>query len=149
MEITVPVEMIRFLADDPAAFAFLLAHEAGHAKQQELYGSTDKAPMTTFDRFRSLGNIALGAKTNGASGAVAGFSNGRKQTKEDGADAWAVKFMRGAGLDVTGGIRMFAKLRGVWGGAWRSQFAQDHSINELRIAHVTALILKGDAESER
>jgi hypothetical protein len=39
-QIFVPVEMIRFLNSDQQEFAFLIAHEAGHAKQEELYGQS-------------------------------------------------------------------------------------------------------------
>src|SRR5947209_11806108 len=39
-EISVPIEMIRFLKGDSSALAFLLAHEAGHAKQEDEYGES-------------------------------------------------------------------------------------------------------------
>jgi hypothetical protein len=55
-QITVPVEMIRFLESDVSAFAFVLAHEAGHAKQEEKYGQScytaTNIEVSKFDWFR-------------------------------------------------------------------------------------------------
>lgn len=152
--ITLPVEMFRFVEDDASALAFLLAHEAGHAKQEEIYGqscySAGKVKMSKFDWVRALADIAGGAATQGAGGAATALANVQKQACEDNADAWAVKFMRGAGLDPAGGIALFSKfmqLRGKPG--WQhfaQQFTSDHSIDEVRIAHVTALILRKTGE---
>jgi hypothetical protein len=154
-EIFVPVEMFRFTEDDPSVFTFLIAHEAGHAKQEEIYGQScytaGSIQMSKFDWIRALADIAGGAATQGAGGATTAAVNMQKQACEDNADAWAVRFMREAGLDATGGIRLFEKLmqlpsRPGWQ-HFAEQFTSDHSINELRIAHVTALILQKRGEA--
>ena len=151
MEIWVPVEMFRFVASDPTMLGFLLAHEAGHAKQEEIYGRSCNAAATlqasTFDWRGALGDIVGEAATGGADGASGAGAVIQQQVCEDNADAWAVKFMREAGLDAAGGIRLITKFS-QWNGdaGWRSltqQFTSDHFINELRIAHLTKLILRG------
>ncbi|PYR29238.1 MAG: hypothetical protein DMF92_12385, partial [Acidobacteria bacterium] len=72
MEIWVPVEMFRFVASDPTMLGFLLAHEAGHAKQEEIYGRSCNAAATlqasTFDWLGALGDIVGEAATGGADG---------------------------------------------------------------------------------
>ncbi len=157
MQITVPVEMFHFLRDDPQALAFLIAHEAGHAKQQEIYGQScytaRNVKMSKFDWVRALADIAGGAATQGAGGAATALSNVQKQACEDNADAWAVKFMRQARIDPAGGIRFFSKLR-QWNATpglqhFVQQFMSIHSIEEVRIAHVTALILRKTGEEPR
>jgi hypothetical protein len=58
MEICLPVEMFRFVERDPSMLEFLLAHEAGHAKQQELYGqncyTANNVQFSKFDWFGAL-----------------------------------------------------------------------------------------------
>jgi len=150
-EIWVPVEMFRFVASDPMMLGFLLAHEAGHAKQKEIYGQSCNAAAkfqaSTFDWVGALGDIVGEAATGGADGASGAGAVIQQQACEDNADAWAVKFMREAGLDAAGGIRLITKFSESNGDAgWRSltqQFTSDHSIGELRIAHITALIRRG------
>ncbi len=150
-EIWVPVEMFRFVASDPMMLGFLLAHEAGHAKQKEIYGQSCNAAAkfqaSTFDWVGALGDIVGEAATGGADGASRVGAVIQQQACEDNADAWAVKFMREAGLDAAGGIRLITKFSESNGDAgWRSltqQFTSDHSIGELRIAHITALIRRG------
>jgi hypothetical protein len=151
MKITIPVEMVRFLEDDPNAFAFLVAHEAGHAKQEEIYGQScytaNNVAMSKFDWVRTLADVAGGAATSGAQGAAAATVNIQKQACEDNADTWAVHFMRqGGGADPTGGLRLFSRLRQFSGFAgWKSlteQFTATHSIDEVRIAHISALLLR-------
>lgn len=154
-QIFIPVETLRFLRDDPSALTFLIAHEAGHAKQEEIYGQScytaGNVKMSKFDWVRALADVAGGAATQGSSGAFGAMANMQKQACEDGADAWAVKFMREAGLDATSGLRLFEKFmqlpsRPGWQ-HFAEQFTSDHSINELRIAHITALILQKRSES--
>jgi|SRR6267142_442312 len=149
MEITVPVEMFRFVERDPPMLEFLIAHEAGHAKQQEIYGqncyTATNVEMSKCDWFRALGDVVGGAVTGGTDGALRATAILQKQACEDNADAWAVQFMREAGLDATGGIRLFTKFAELANrsGGWRyftQQFTSNHSISELRIAHIAALI---------
>jgi len=151
MKITIPVEMVRFLEDDPNAFAFLVAHEAGHAKQEEIYGQScytaNNVAMSKFDWVRTLADVAGGAATGGAQGAAAATANIQKQACEDNADTWAVHFLRQTGgADPTGGLRLFSRLRQFSGFAgWKSlteQFTATHSIDEVRIAHISALLLR-------
>ena len=152
MEIWVPVEMFRFVASDPTMLGFLLAHEAGHAKQEEIYGRSCNAAATfqasTFDWVGAVGDIVGEAATGEADGASRAGAIIQQQACEDNADVWAVKFMREAGLDAAGGIRLITKFSESNGDAgWRSltqQFTSDHSINALRIAHITALIRRGN-----
>jgi len=149
-QIFIPVEMFRFLKDDPGTLTFLIAHEAGHAKQEEIYGEScytaKNVKMSKFDWVRALGDIAGAAATKGADGATAAAGNIQKQACEDNADAWGVRFMREAGLDPASGIRLFNKLdtvsRNVGWQVLTSQFFSDHSINVVRVAHITALILQ-------
>jgi predicted Zn-dependent protease len=155
MKIYVPVEMIRWLEQnlDQQAYAFLIAHEAGHAQQEQLYGqSCYTAPnvnFSTFDVLRSLGDIAGGAATKGGTGAAESLANMKKQTCEDDADARAVKLMREAGLDPTAGLRLFTKLQRLQGTNWQAmaqQFTSDHSIGPVRIAHIAILTAKKQAQ---
>ena len=149
-EIFLPVEMFRFLKDDPGALTFLIAHEAGHAKQEEIYGEScytaKNMKMSKFDWVRTLGDVAGGAATKGVDGAATAAANVQKQACEDNADAWGVRFMREAGLDAASGIRLFNRLDAISQNAgWQglaTQFFSDHSINPVRVAHITALILQ-------
>lgn len=148
MVIFVPVEMIRWL-NDQQMLAFLIAHEAGHAQQEQLYGqSCYTAPnvnFSTFDALRSLGDIAGGAAAKGGAGAAESLANMRKQTCEDDADARAVKLMREAGLDPSAGIRLFTKIQQLQGTNWQAmaqQFTSNHSIGPVRIAHIAILAKK-------
>ncbi len=63
VQITVPVEMFRFLGDDPQAFTFLHAHGAGHAKQEEIYGQScytaRNVKTSKFDWVRARADIAV------------------------------------------------------------------------------------------
>jgi len=95
-----------------------------------------------------LANVVGGAVTGGADGALKATATIQKQACEDNADAWAVKLMREAGLDPSGGIRLFTKMSQLvnTNAGWRyftQQFTSDHSIDEVRIAHITTLILQG------
>jgi Zn-dependent protease with chaperone function len=151
MVIFVPVEMIRWL-NDQQMLTFLIAHEAGHAQQEQLYGqSCYTAPnvkFSTFDVLRSLGDIAGGAATKGGSGAAESLANLKMQACEDDADARAVKLMREAGLDPSAGIRLFTKLQQLQGTYWQAlaqQFTSDHSIGPVRIAHI-AILAKKEAQ---
>lgn len=148
MQIHVPVEMFRFLRDDPGAFAFLVAHEAGHAKQEEIYGqscyTTRRMKMSKFDWIRTLADIAGAAATQGWAGANEALSNVQKQACEDNADAWAVRFLRQAGIDPSGGIRLFNKtFQYSQSPGWKGflqQFTASHSINPLRVVHIVWLM---------
>lgn len=155
MEITVPVEMFRLVKIDPSMFAFLLAHEAGHAKQEEKYGEScytaGNVQFSKFDWLRTLGDVvgaALqgsrggGART-GLSGAGDALAVMQKQACEDNADGWAVHFMRETrGADPNGGIRLFNLLSELRWQPLTAQFTSDHSIDVVRIAHVLTLILQ-------
>jgi len=151
MEIWVPVEMFRFVASDPMMLGFLLAHEAGHAKQEEIYGQSCNAAAkfqgSTFDWVQELGDIVGEAATGGAEGASRAGAVIQQQVCEDNADVWAVKFMREAGLDAAGGIRLITKFsESNEDAAWRfltQQFTSDHSVGKLRIAHITKLMRRG------
>jgi len=146
-QVFVPVEMVRFVKDDQQAFAFLLAHEAGHAKQEELYGQScytaRNVRYSKFDWFRALADVAGAAATKGVTGAGTALANMQKQVCEDNADAWAVKFTRGAGFDPSAGMRLFEKFQQLHGTNWQQlaqQFSSDHSIEPVRIAHIAVLI---------
>ena len=148
MEVYIPVEIFRFIESDPNAFAFLVAHEAGHAKQEEIYGQScytaSNVTMSQLDWDRAVRDIAGGAAAHGAAGAAHAAANAQKQACEDNADAWAVRFTREAGLDPAGGVHLFSKLMQISADLnWQpftEQFTSDHSISEERIAHITALI---------
>jgi len=152
-QITVPVEMLRFLESDPSAFAFLLAHEAGHAKQEEKYGQSCYAAgnveFSKFDWFRTLADVAGatvkglkdGGAREGAGGALNALGAAQKQACEDNADAWGIHFLRQTrGADLNGAIRMFNKLTEFRWQSLTEQFTSDHSIDVVRIGHVLALI---------
>jgi len=152
-EITVPVEMIRFLQGDTQAFAFLIAHEAGHAIQEQKYGQScytaANVEFSKFDWFRTLTDVAgatiQGFRSDGGSAATLGAANAlaiaQKQACEDNADAWAVRLMRQTrGGDASGGIRLFNKLMEHQWQSLSEQFTSDHSIDLVRIGHVIALI---------
>jgi hypothetical protein len=155
-EITVPVEMLRFLESDPSAFAFLLAHEAGHAKQEELYGQScytaNNVEFSKFDWFRTLADVAgaavqgwkEGGGRAGAGGAADALAIAQKQACEDNADAWGIRFLRRTrGADLNGAIRFFDKLTDFRWQSLTEQFTSDHSIDVVRIGHVLALIQQG------
>jgi Zn-dependent protease with chaperone function len=156
-EITVPVEMLRFLESDASAFAFLLAHEAGHAKQEEMYGQScytavGQYKFSTFDWTRTFADIAgaaieglrNGGARNGGAGAAEAMSIAQKQACEDNADAWGVHFLRRTrGADLNGATRFFDKLMKLEWQSLTQQFTSDHSIDVVRIAHVAALIANG------
>jgi hypothetical protein len=161
MTIFLPVEMLRLLENqgDPLMLAFLLAHEAGHAKQEELYGTSCYAAtdlkMSKFDWFRSLADVVGAGITQGWKGAGTSATILQQQACEDHADVWAVRFTREAGIDPTGGIRLsnlFTKLfqQPGWQGVTQ-QFVANHSISPLRAAHVQVLIQKqlGNAPDSR
>jgi hypothetical protein len=156
-QITVPVEMLRFLEDDASAFAFLLAHEAGHAKQEEKYGQScytaiGQYHFSTFDWTRTLADVVgatfegfkSGGAQQGLAGTVDALAIAQKQACEDNADAWGIHFLRQThGADLNGATRFFDKLSNFRWQSLTEQFTSDHSIDAIRIGHVMALIANG------
>jgi predicted Zn-dependent protease len=132
---------------------FLIAHEAGHAKQEEQYGQScytaGNVEFSKFDWFRTLADVtgatfqgfkADGGK-GGALGAASALAVAQKQACEDNADAWAVRLMRQTrGADPNGGVRLFNKFTEYRWQSLTEQFTAGHSIDLVRIGHVLALI---------
>lgn len=159
MQIYLPIEMFRFIwppeegTPGPSRMAreeiaFLLAHEAGHAKQEEVYKTScyeaKNVQMDKYDHLRSLADILGAASTNGLKGLELSQENKQKQICEDHADAWAVRFTREAGFDPSGGIRLFTKMSQAFGRpGWKGltqQFISAHSVDAVRIAHISLMI---------
>jgi len=157
MQIFLPIEMFRFVWSEGAPglarqqseeLAFLLAHEAGHAKQEEIYKTScyqaKNVKMDKYDHLRSLADLVGAMSTQGLKGAELSQESKQKQVCEDHADAWAVRFTREAGFDPAGGTRLFTKMSQAFGQpGWKAltqQFVSDHSVDAVRIAHISLMI---------
>jgi hypothetical protein len=92
--------------------------------------------------------VVGGAITNGAEGAAQAATVMQNRPVRTTPDAWAVRLLRQAGLDPAGGVRLSTKMFELFSqnSDWHyytQQFTSSHSIDPVRIAHISTLIARG------
>ena len=147
--IAINTGMIKLIGADIDEYAALLGHETAHwAKGHVQSGQTRSG---TLQGISTLAAIGLGAAGVPAAGLITGFgadlieaSYSRDEERE--ADALGVEYMRSAGFDPQGAVRLYEKLLKVSTGA-ALPFLSSHPSGEERIKNLKALVEAKPAQS--
>lgn len=134
--VAVTVPMLEIIGDDEAEAAALLGHELahlalGHRKKREERASVNSAASVAAGIALTLAHVPMGASAADVAGNAISSAYSRDEERE--ADARSLDYMRAAGFDPSGAVRLWEKLAKINPQGGPLSFLNDHPASAERL----------------